>query len=497
MKRSIKRQLSVFMTISTVMLSLFISSRTAYESAAESPDSAILRVITKPSINTYFEGKNGPDGMEFQLIQAFANKHHYQLELILTENSDHIYNALDQGLADVALVGQPMSLARLETYPKTPAYMESTTQLIYRSGDSKPVSFDDLSGKTIVVENTEQNREKYRLLKSHYGNIHWQFTHLSIDQLLSQVNKGKIDFTIIDSRTYLSKHPLYTHTRIAFDLYYSQPVSLALSKSSSPVLRASLTDFIANAKSDGTVDRYLERFYSHDDNADRLGSTSFAFLMNNRLPIYADTIKQVANTYNMDWRLLAAIAYQESHWDPEARSPTGVRGMMMLTNDTAMDMGVEDRVNVEQSLNGGAKYFKQIYKELPASIAEPDRTWFALAAYNVGQAHLLDAMDITTFHDENPNLWSDVKKRLPLLAKKEWNQFTRYGHARGQEPVNYVQNIRHYYNILEWHFPLQYNEKQDSHSQIIVRLLDDVIQDQRTPGFIDVDDKLRVTGLFF
>ncbi len=484
------------MTISTVMLSLFISSRTAYESAAQSPDSAILRVITKPSFNTYFEGKNGPDGMEFQVIQAFAKKYHYELELVLAENPDDIYNALDQGLADVALIGQPMSLARQNTYPQTPAYMESTTQLVYRAGTIAPVSFDDLSHKTILVQDTEQNREKYRLLKSHYGDMQWEFSNHSIDHLLSLVNKGKIDFTVIDSQTYLSKHSLYLHTRAAFAIYYSQPVSLALSRNSSPKLKMSLDAFITTAKADGTIAHYIERYYGHADDVDKLGSRSFSFLMNNRLPIYIDSIKQVAFEHKMDWRLLAAIAFQESHWDPEARSPTGVRGMMMLTNDTAMDMGVEDRVNVDQSLYGGAKYFKKIYKELPSSIKEPDRTWFTLAAYNVGLAHLLDAMEIATFHDEDPNLWSNVKKRLPLLADKEWNQFTHYGYARGQEPVDYVQNIRHYYDILEWHFPSQYNEKPTPESKLIVRLLDDVIQDQQTPD-VTADDKLRVSGLFF
>lgn len=496
MKRSNRRQLSLLLATSTVILSLLASRYTAYEPVAETGDGHILTIITKPSLNTYYESKNGPDGMEFQLIQAFAEEHGYQLEVILAERSDDIYNALDQGLADIALIGRPMSISRRNTYLQSPAYMEATSQLVYKAGAEQPSSFNDLANKRIIVQDNEQNREKYRLLKAHYADIEWQFSTQSIDQLLSLVNKGKIDFTVVDSHTYLSKHSLYTQTRVAFDLYYPEPISLALSISSSPALKSSLNAYINTSKKNGTIAHYIERYYGHNNDADPLGSTSFAFLMHNRLPQYIDSIKQVAYEYKMDWRLLAAIAYQESHWDPEARSKTGVRGMMMLTHDTAMDMGVDDRIDVLQSLRGGAKYFQKMHKELPDSVKEPDRTWLALAAYNVGSGHLLDAFTITAFRDENPNLWSDVKRNLPLLAKKEWHEFTQYGHARGQEPVGYVQNIRHYHDILEWHFPPQYNEKKSPDSHLVVHALDDVIQKQRSTGSMG-DNKLRVSGLFF
>ena len=152
----------------------------------------------------------------------------------------------------------------------------------------------------------------------------------------------------------------------------------------------------------------------------------------------------------MDWHLLAAIAYQESHWNPKAASPTGVRGMMMLTLPTAREMGVDNRLDAAQSLRGGARYLKNIKRRLPNDIYEPDRTWLALAAYNIGMGHLEDARVITERQGGDPHLWQDVMERLPLLQKSKHYQTTRYGYARGLEAVTYVQNIRHYFSILEW-----------------------------------------------
>jgi membrane-bound lytic murein transglycosylase F len=496
MKRSNRRQLPYLLAISTVMLSLLGASPIANESITEPIEPSTLRIITKSSPTTFFEGKHGPDGMEFQIIKAFAKQHQYKLELILTDNADDIYNALDQGIADIALLGRPLSITKQDSYPKTPSYMDVTSQLIYKAGAHKPLSFNDMAGKKVVVNDNEQNRKKYRLLKSYFGNLEWEFSNKPVSSLLALVNKGVIDYTITDSHTYLMKRSGFTNTRIAFDLYYPEPISLIYSKQSSIRLQKRLDTFITQATTNGTIEYLMERFYGHADDFDNKYYRSFSFLMRNRLPIYEQAIKNTAKKFDLDWRLLAAIAYQESHWDPDARSRTGVRGMMMLTNNAAIDMGIEDRVDLTQSLYGGAKYFKTIYNQIPDSVQEPDRTWFALAAYNVGLGHLLDGLEITRFHDGNPDLWVDVQKHLPLLAKKEWHQFTRYGHARGNEPVKYVQNIRRYYDILEAHFPLKYNEKFDGESSLVVYSLDDVIQNKRLK-VAKTENELHITGLFF
>jgi membrane-bound lytic murein transglycosylase F len=149
--------------------------------------------------------------------------------------------------------------------------------------------------------------------------------------------------------------------------------------------------------------------------------------------------------------LPASVAYQESHWDPDAVSPTGVRGIMMLTQATARHIGIDKRTDPLQSIQGGAKYLKRLYAKIPDRIGEPDRTWFALAAYNIGFGHLEDARIITQTRGGDPDKWIDVKQNLPLLARKKWYRQTEHGYARGYEPVRYVENIRSYYDVLAWY----------------------------------------------
>lgn len=193
-----------------------------------------------------------------------------------------------------------------------------------------------------------------------------------------------------------------------------------------------------------------ERYYGQADVLGYVGTTTFARHLQQRMPRYERHFRQAGEQHRIDWRLLAAIGYQESMWEPEATSKTGVRGLMMLTQRTATAMGVSNRLDPQQSIQGGARYFAEVHAGLPDSISEPDRTWFALAAYNIGGGHLQDARKLTREAGLNPDKWLDVKKILPRLSQKQWYSKTRYGYARGGEPVHFVNNIRRYYDILSW-----------------------------------------------
>ena len=165
-----------------------------------------------------------------------------------------------------------------------------------------------------------------------------------------------------------------------------------------------------------------------------------------------EMFRKAGATNNLEWELLAAIGYQESHWNPEARSPTGVRGMMMLTKNTAQEMLVENRLDAEQSIDGGSKYLAKLKARLPQEIIGPDRTWFALAAYNVGYGHLEDARKLTSRANKNPNLWIDVREQLGTLRNREVYRTVKHGYARGDEAVAYVDNIRYYTNYIRLSF---------------------------------------------
>ena len=182
--------------------------------------------------------------------------------------------------------------------------------------------------------------------------------------------------------------------------------------------------------------------------------------MKSRLPRLEALFKKYAAKHDIPWTLLAAQSYQESHWNRRAKSPTGVRGIMMLTLTTAKEMGVESRLDVEQSIMGGAKYLSRLEKRIPDSVEGEDRWWYALAAYNVGMGHLHDARALARDLDLDPDSWLELKGVLPLLSQKKYYKNLKYGYARGAEPVTYVRQIRNYQNIMR----AQIARKQGAHA---------------------------------
>jgi hypothetical protein len=263
--------------------------------------------------------------------------------------------------------------------------------------------------------------------------------------------QGAAELAVIDSNEFAVQQSLYPRKKVAFDLGDEQEMVWYLSPGfDNARLLHYINDFLARLREDGTLERLRDMHLGHTDGVTRMNAFAFKRAMRETLPVYLPLFKQIAREYKLDWPLLAALAYQESQWNPGATSPTGVRGMMMLTRPTARELGVDNRLDATQSLQGGARYFKDLMRRLPKDVKQPDRTWMALAAYNVGLGHLLDARILTRRQGGNPALWQDVKLRLPLLQQSKFYKTTRYGYARGQEAVTLVQNIRHYRRVLEW-----------------------------------------------
>lgn len=264
------------------------------------------------------------------------------------------------------------------------------------------------------------------------------------------VDEGQIDLTLVDSNELAMNQVYFPNVRVAFDLGDASNLAWAVAPGEDNSLLDQVNGFLDKAKQNGTLQRLKDRYYGHVDVLGYVGAYTFAKHLQQRLPKYEQHFRQASQSNQVDWRLLAAIGYQESLWQPTATSKTGVRGLMMLTQDTAKAMGVSNRLDARQSIGGGSKYFAMIKEGLSDDLKEPDRTWFALAAYNIGIAHLGDARKLAEAEGLNPNKWLDVKQMLPRLSQKQWYRKTRYGYARGGETVQFVQNIRRYYDILTW-----------------------------------------------
>lgn len=412
-----------------------------------------LVVVSRNSPTTYYIGKDGPTGFEYALTHLLAEELGVELNLETVFTLPDIFERLQRREADIAAAGLTLTKQRSARYQPTDAYYRLTPQVVYVAGQFRPRKIADLPGMTLAVLKGSSHAEQLQAIKrDEVPELRWtEVDEADTLQLLELLQEGAAELAVIDSNEFAVQQSLYPRQKVAFDLGSEQEMVWYLPpEADNTRLLGFINDFFERLQEDGSLERLRDQHLGHTDGVTRMNAFAFERAMHRTLPTYRTLFKQVAREHQIDWHLLAAIAYQESQWNPKATSPTGVRGMMMLTRPTARDLGVDNRLDAEQSLRGGARYFKELMRRLPKSVEQPDRTWMALAAYNVGLGHLRDARVLTEQQGGNPDLWQDVEMRLPLLQQSKYYKTTHYGYARGQEAVTLVQNIRHYFSVLEW-----------------------------------------------
>ena len=408
-----------------------------------------LRVLTRISPTTYYQWGESYSGIEYELAQQFADRLGVKLNLIIPENLGTMLELIKQGQADIAAAGLTITEARQAEVRFGPVYQEVTEQLVYRQGNKKPKNLTYLTNGLLEIVADSSHAEQLQSYRPEIPELEWSENNvLTSNHLLELVQLELVDYTVADSNEIIATQTLFPELRVAFDISEPQPLAWALSKSEDNTLYDEVVSFFDELDDSGSLDRLIEKYYGHIRRFDYVDTRAIHRKIKTELPKYQTLFKQAAKKYQLDWLLLAAISYQESHWNPNAVSRTGVKGLMMLTNATAKEMGVTNRIDPEQSIFAGAGYLIKMKERLPDRIQEPDKTWLALASYNIGLGHLQDARVLTDKNDKNPDLWADVKLHLPLLSKKKWYSKTRYGYARGGEPVRYIENIRRYYAIL-------------------------------------------------
>lgn len=408
-----------------------------------------LNVLTRYSPTSYYKRGDDYAGLEYELADLFSQHLDVSLNVIIPNNLSNMLHQLERGHADLAAAGLTITPERQEILRFGPVYQEVTQQLIYRRGQRRPKNIPALANHLTEVVADSSHVEQLKQLQLDVPSLQWRENNqLDSGQLLELVQLEMIDYTVADSNEVAAQRNFFPELRVAFNISDHQPLAWALKRSKDNSLYDELQLFFESITESGQLDRLIEKYYGHIRRFDYVDTRAIYRKIITQLPTYRPLFEQVAAQFDMDWRLLAAIAYQESHWDPAAVSHTGVKGIMMITKATAKQMNIQDREDPKQSVYAGAAYLNSLMKRLPESIPEPDRTWIALAAYNVGLGHVEDARVITQKNGQDPDFWPDIKQHLPLLSKKKWYDKTRYGYARGNEPVRYIENIRRYYDIL-------------------------------------------------
>jgi len=268
------------------------------------------------------------------------------------------------------------------------------------------------------------------------------------ESVLALVNMGLFDYSLTNQAQLKGHANLLPRLVPGRTLENPLGVRWLFSRFYDSSLRERANVFLKRQEDNGFLLRLRDKYIEALPTRDFVTRRDFWKHVQDRLSKYRDLFKQAGKETGIDWRLLAAIGYQESHWQAKAKSPTGVRGIMMLTKDTARQQKISNRLDPAQSILGGARHLLWMEERVPDHIRGEDLLWFTLASYNIGYGHLEDARILTQRQGGNPDLWEDVKKRLPLLSEKKYYSTLRHGRARGGEPVAYVENIRYYYRLL-------------------------------------------------
>jgi membrane-bound lytic murein transglycosylase F len=417
----------------------------------EVKSSGELRVVTLNGPNTFYTGGEGPVGPEYELVRGFAAHLGVRLRLIVVDRPQDVLPRVADGEAHIAAASLAITPDNEHQFQYGPVYQQVTQHLVYRDGRRKPRDVRQLRGKRLEVPSGTSYVQTLALAQAREPGLVWT-ENPNVDQteLLNRIADGSLDYTVVKSNAFAIYKSYIPELRVAFNLSEGESIAWAFRRRADSSLLDEAARYFTAIRASGQLDRILDHYYGHMPRVDYVGTRQYTQDVRTRLPAWRTLFKTAADQHGLDWRLLAAIGYQESKWDPEAVSSTGVRGLMMLTEETAQTFGIEDRTDPAQSVRGGASFLAHIIAKLPPGIQEPDRTWFALAAYNVGYGHLLDARRITKSRGGDWNSWNDVRPSIRLLADPEYSEKTRHGFARGGETLYFVNNVRNYFNVLIW-----------------------------------------------
>jgi len=405
-----------------------------------------ITVTTRSNAHCYYVYREQPMGFEYDLAKAFADHLGVKLKVKIFPWADMI-KALNEGRGDFIAASKTITSSRKELIDFSDGYLTIQQRVIVHENNHTIEDMADLSGKTVHVRRATSYEERLSELRQQGLDLTVRVhDDVPTEELIRQVADKEIEVTIADSNIAQLNLRYYPTVRIGIPIEETQSLGWAVKKGERSLLKA-INGFFKKIKSNGTFDDIHRDYYGDKQVFDRFDLKKFHQRIKTRLPTYQPIIKEAATMHGLDWRLIAAVIYQESHFNPRAKSHRGVRGLMQLTQATAKEMGVTNRLDPYQSVMGGVRYLKGLYKRYDKA-EDPDRTFIALASYNVGPRHILSAQRIARKRGLDPNKWPSLEQTLPLLCYEDYIRHSRHGYCRGTEPVRYVNRIRTYYDIL-------------------------------------------------
>lgn len=407
-----------------------------------------LFVVTRAGPATYqVDGNGAASGFEHDLAVLLAKDLGVEAHFIMARDHAEALKLLKKGRAHMAAAALSPRNSSSMHYSRPIREMQ---QFLVQNEDALPVRKpSDLAGRTVTVLARSPQIDALESLQPRPKGLRLaKVKGLSELELLQRANTDPTMMAAVDSTHFDIGANFYPGLNAAFALPGKQALAWAFPRNGDAALFARSEAFIGRIRQDGTLARLEDRYFGHTRRLNQDDVEQFMERIQTVLPRYRRDFVEAQRLSGIDWRLIAALAYQESHWDPLATSYTNVRGMMMLTEDTADRLRVTDRLDARQSILAGARYLAELREQFPPEVTEPDRSWLAIAAYNLGMGHMNGARFIAELVKRDPNYWYEMKQVLPLLSRPEYYSRLKSGAGRGGEAVIMTENIRNYYDIL-------------------------------------------------
>ena len=396
---------------------------------------------------SYYEVKNKFLGFEYELMKEFSKFINVDFEIIQAENTDEPKKLLYERKIDI-LVGFDINnddIYAKRSYPYHRVDYFIVTNTKYINAGTKLRNLEDYTVHTISSPIITSNLD---ILKKSYKKLNYkEWKDKNIDELLNELINNDINLVVLNSDEFKLFKQYYSNLKSIHKISNNVSLSWLLPKDVGNDLEKNLTDFFSYLLDKNKLNNIYSRYF-RDNMHTFVGTKIFLKDYINVYPKYEFHFYQASKKFGLDWKLLASIGYQESKWNDKAVSYTGVRGIMMLTNDTAAELGVSNRIDPKQSIYGGAEYLDKLLKRLPLDIDEDEKIWFAVAGYNIGMGHVFDAMDLAAKDGIEVSKWIHLEPYILRLSQSKFYKKTKYGYARGWESAKYIQNIRQYYDIL-------------------------------------------------
>ena len=407
----------------------------------------VLRLITNRSINSYYYYNGEPAGFEYDLAKAFADYLHVDLDVV-TPGWNTMFSYLDQGKGDFIAASLAITKERLEQVDFSIPYMTIQQHIVHHNLIFGPKNIEDLEFRTLHVRRGTSYHSRLKQIKaSGIDFTYILYDNVPTEEFIRQVHEREIKFTVADNHIAYLNQRYYPDIRIGIPLQEKESLAWAVKKADNRMLEE-INKFFLYANETGLLSKLSGKYYSSIEASDTYDLKKFHQRIKTRLPKFKKIIVEESEKYGFDWKLVAAVVYQESHFNPKARSFTNVRGLMQVTTATAEEMGIENRLDPEENIRAGIMYLDKMFGKFDEIEDNYERLLFALASYNIGYGHVRDAMKLAREKGLDGRRWQSLKNTLPLLSKSKYYKKTKHGYARGWEPVQYVDRILTYYDIL-------------------------------------------------